>query len=273
MFVPYCSSDLHSGTVTTPTNLTWGLYFSGHLIIQSIVDELKSTAGLDNATTVVLTGGSAGGIGTWINVDWLQSELTSAKVYGAPIAGFYAFATLYTGQGHFQPPWPFNREVWPAHTKLWSSFVPTACAESLGEADASWCMLSNFSAPTVKAPMFVIEAQTDEVQLMYHDGVPGWAGRGKDKETNAFLLEWKQNQTKQLETTLKASDGWFNPACWLHTAFDSKAPTIESQSFVEAFDDWFRGRTVRLADACGILCNAHCAGAGGVGPPGWEQLT
>ena len=153
VFVPYCSSDDHSGTVSTPTNDTWGLYFAGHLIVESIVKDLKATA-------VVLTGGSAGGIGTWINVDWLQSELTNTKVYGAPIAGFYAFSTQYTGYGSSRPPWPFTATDWPSYTKLWSSFVPAACAEAQGQ-DASWCMLSNFSALIVKAPMFVTEAQTD----------------------------------------------------------------------------------------------------------------
>jgi hypothetical protein len=38
--VTYCSQDLHSGQVTTPSDNTWGLYFSGHLIFQSILDDL-----------------------------------------------------------------------------------------------------------------------------------------------------------------------------------------------------------------------------------------
>jgi hypothetical protein len=35
--IPYCSGDLHSGTVTTPTDETWGLYFSGHLVFEAVV--------------------------------------------------------------------------------------------------------------------------------------------------------------------------------------------------------------------------------------------
>ena len=56
--------------------------------------------GLADAATVVLTGASAGGIGVWINVDHLQSRLPHARVIGAPIAGFYAFAYPYTGAHH-----------------------------------------------------------------------------------------------------------------------------------------------------------------------------
>merc|ERR1711907_717027 len=90
VFVPYCSQDLHSGTVTSPNSSTWGLYFSGHLILEAIVQELRNAGlGQTSGSTVVLSGGSAGGIGTWINVDWLQGILPKASVVGAPIAGFY----------------------------------------------------------------------------------------------------------------------------------------------------------------------------------------
>lgn len=259
VFVPYCSSDLHSGQVSAPSNETFGLWFAGHNILKAIVSDLNSTAGLDTASTVVLSGASAGGIGTWINVDWLQETLPSAKVYGAPIAGFYAFGTFYEGAGHTTPPWPFDAQAWPKYAQLWSSFLPQACAKALGS-NAPWCLISNFSAPHVAAPMFVTEAQTDAVQLMMHDGVPWWAAYGKVNATNAFLLEWKQNQTMQMKDTLKPGDGWFNPACFIHTEFSHTAPLIQGKSYSQAFAEWFAGGkpTVRLMDDCGILCNRQC---------------
>jgi hypothetical protein len=33
----YCSEDLHSGQVTTPTEKTWGLYFAGHFVNEAIL--------------------------------------------------------------------------------------------------------------------------------------------------------------------------------------------------------------------------------------------
>ena len=67
---------------------------------EAIIQDLLTTAHLGQSTTAVLSGASAGGIGAWINADWLQDILPHATVLGAPIAGFYAFAYPYEGPWH-----------------------------------------------------------------------------------------------------------------------------------------------------------------------------
>jgi hypothetical protein len=102
--VPYCSQDLWSGTRSTRTDpATWGLYFSGHLILAAVLNELDSAYGLDGATDIILSGASAGGIGVWMNVDWLQQRYPLARVTAVTIAGFYFFATYYEGTNHTSP--------------------------------------------------------------------------------------------------------------------------------------------------------------------------
>jgi len=254
--------DLHSGTVTPPQNSSWGLHFAGHLTLSAIVDELIAKHGLSDAEQAVLSGDSAGGIGTWINVDWLQARLSRAKVVAAPIAGFYAFAYPYTGPGHTSSGLAdFREPAWDSHVALWGSHLPSACAAALGKADESWCMLSNYSAPYVSAPVFVIEAQTDCVQLTAHDWVPSKARHAKaDTPVGEYMVTWKDNQTVGLKATLKPGDGWFNPACFIHTEFTHTAPLIGGRSYVQAFDTWYNNRTaVRLEDSCGLLCNEHCS--------------
>jgi len=117
---------------------------------------------------VVLSGESAGGIGAWINVDWLQDTLPHAKVLGAPIAGFYAFAHPYTGVGHTTGMMlsNFSEGAFPGHIKLWQSFLPQNCVKGLGSELSHRCMLSNYSAPFVKAPMFVTEASSQNTSLL-----------------------------------------------------------------------------------------------------------
>lgn len=97
VYVPYCTSDLFSGTQTERNSI--GYYFAGRLVVDAVLDALIAGAGLGAATEVILFGDSAGGIGTFINLDHVAGRLPGARVVGAPIAGFFAPAYMYTGPG------------------------------------------------------------------------------------------------------------------------------------------------------------------------------
>ena len=106
---------------------------------------------------------------------------------------------------------------------------------------------------------------------------------GKDASTNAYLAAWKANQTISLRR-LKNADGWFNPqtihmaahmsihmsvclsssmsirmsihkfihssthrfnpACFVHTKFSSRAPLIHGISYITAFRRWLNGMSI-----------------------------
>jgi hypothetical protein len=46
---------------------------------------------------------SSGGIGVWMNVDYVQKRYPEARVTAATIAGHYFFATYYDGENHTAP--------------------------------------------------------------------------------------------------------------------------------------------------------------------------
>ena len=112
--------------------------------------------------------------------------------------------------------------------------------------------------------MFVTEAQTDCVQLTAHDWVPSSARKDKDADIHAYLLAWKANQTQGLRGALKQEDGWFNPACFIHTEFTDAKPIIGGVSYIGALTQWLGGlgavgdaaAPVRLMDDCGddVFC-------------------
>lgn len=111
----------HYVQTVTPSNSTYGLYFSGHFVFEAILDALDATGKLQDATEIILSGqspgqadggvpwmlrlqrqapllpqshhhrqcagASAGGIGIWPNVDYLQERYPKARVVAAPIAG------------------------------------------------------------------------------------------------------------------------------------------------------------------------------------------
>ena len=81
VYVPYVSGDVWGGAAPQPLNpfldtgdgskelMPTGTvgFFQGHLIVEEVLSSLKDVSGLADATEVILTGCSAGGIGTIAN--------------------------------------------------------------------------------------------------------------------------------------------------------------------------------------------------------------
>jgi hypothetical protein len=162
---PYCSQDLHAGQVTEPSEKTWGLYFAGHLIVESMLDSLDKF-GLQDATDIVVSGVSAGGIGVWMNVDYIADRYPNARVSAATIAGHYYYATYYDGSNHTSPGsmGDFRESAMPVTYDLYQAYVDETCKAAM-EAQSlspSACMFSNYSLPYIESDSFVIQAQTDQ---------------------------------------------------------------------------------------------------------------
>lgn len=254
VYLPYCSQDLHSGTRTVASPTTFGYYFAGHLIFRAVIDALVANHGFGAATEVILTGASAGGIGAWINVNYLTSRVpAAARVTIAPIAGMYFFAYPYAGVNHTSSELvDFREAAWPGNVALWASYIDPACAAGLG-ARSYACMLSNYSFPYIRAEAFVVEAQTDQVQLEAHDWLPG--PDHQDAPERGYMTAWAANMT----IALRPVPGFFNPACYIHTSFNAAGPLIAGMNYLQAFASYYAGGTVRLADSCGLTCNPTCA--------------
>ena len=122
VYLPYCSQDLWSGRRTSASPETYGYYFSGHLIFQAVLESLEATHDLRGASEIILTGTSAGGFGVYTNLDYVAQRYPSAKVVGAPIAGFEFYAWPYHGPGHTSSTLADFREVAMAsgkYNQLW----------------------------------------------------------------------------------------------------------------------------------------------------------
>lgn len=261
VFLPYCSQDLWTGQRTAATSETFGVYFSGRLILEAVIDRLTRTAGLADANEIVLTGESAGGIGVWPSLDWLAEQYPAARVVGAPIAGFYFYASPYTGpqhttSGHLVD---FREAAWPSHFELWNSTVDADCAAAI----EPWrCLLANNSFPYVRSEAFIIESQTDQVVLEYHDWIPKQQDPNWSNDVLAYMKSWKNNMSIALAPAMDPSspNGVFSPACFIHTYFTPTSPLLDGINYLDAFSAWYFEKTAtKLHDDCGILCNPTCA--------------
>lgn len=178
VFDPYCSQDLHSGQMATPSANSWGLVFAGHHILAAILDEMD-LQGMRDAEEIILSGASAGGLGMWLNLDYVAARYPRASVRGLSIGGFYFYANFYTGPD--ASTWSgtgtmadFREAAWPVTFALYDAFVNEACRAhyTAQGASAGPCMLADHSVAFVKTPVFVVQSQTDEVVMQWHDMLP-----------------------------------------------------------------------------------------------------
>eukprot|EP00658_Telonema_sp_P-2_P032363 TRINITY_DN23986_c0_g1_i2.p1 TRINITY_DN23986_c0_g1~~TRINITY_DN23986_c0_g1_i2.p1 ORF type:complete len:331 (+),score=62.52 TRINITY_DN23986_c0_g1_i2:96-1088(+) len=96
VFVVYCSSDSHAGNrsagyVEGAGDSKW--HFRGKEIVKAVLGELNANHGLGTASSVVLTGGSAGGMATLNNADYvgemLKEMAPGVNFVAMPDSGFF----------------------------------------------------------------------------------------------------------------------------------------------------------------------------------------
>ena len=91
VYVPYGSGDVFIGTQREKNEM--GLYMAGHLTMEAIISDLVNKTTFGKAHSVLLTGASAGGIGTFQNADWLGGRLHAlspgVKYKASPQAGAF----------------------------------------------------------------------------------------------------------------------------------------------------------------------------------------
>jgi hypothetical protein len=160
VWLPYCSGDLWSGQRLTPTTLPMAhgdngsdanvsVYFSGHHILGAVLEALDDL-GLDDAELIIVSGNSAGGIGMWLSIDYINERYDNPRVLGVSIAGFYSFSFPYTGPNATDPNnglANFSESAWPAHVRLWDSYMNKACTKSLKVIDLSTDNLPRAPSP------------------------------------------------------------------------------------------------------------------------------
>lgn len=262
VYVPYCTSDTHSGNNTDPSPASWGYYFDGHANLVAIINQLEQQYGLGKATMVLLTGGSAGAIGVFRNVDWLAARLPGATVKGAPNAGWFFPAALSDDLPDDYPPSDWAHFAAGTHGNmqdnitfatftfgtLWQvrGLLPLACMQA--QAPGMWvaCQSVHKLYKYIKTPLFVLENQYDTNQIQAQEHAPAKADNASEYALLAKYVsrygEAMRNSTMQVlrdaplaKKTQK--DGLFHTSCFSHSVSDSEL--INGSSYLPILTDWF----------------------------------
>jgi len=223
VYLRYCSGDCWTGTKRQSDPL--GFQFSGHNLLEATVNHLNKTAGLGQGTHVLLTGCSAGGIGTFNNADFMREKWLAPGTYfrTAPISGMF-----YPG-----PVVPYEDWIAGVNESMNSDaslYLTSWYDSALDESCVSDALASNFQPHRcvdahhlyqyIDSRMFLIENQFDWWLMQNILGCP--CNQTDIVSTRHFIEHHGQLLLDGVENTIRSTrgitkgDGGFVPSCYGH---------------------------------------------------------
>ena len=276
VYLPYCSGDTWTGNRSEPTK-PFGFNFAGHRILEATFAHLNATAGLTSATRALVTGWSAGGIGTFNNADFASERWLAHvnEVRAAPVSGFY-----FPGAVELYPLFalgvhvPVNNLASAWLTSWFESALDESCVSQAKQGETHRCWDASYNYPHIKTRLFVIENRFDANQIKDVLLCPK-CGNGKnasDKFIKAFGEIMKQGltETVQSDAAVAKGDALFSPSCLEHTSniCVMNGPSLGNVRVRDRLPDWFEAQDTsnatvyQIVDPCesqsDMPCNQYC---------------
>ncbi len=209
--IAYCSSDYWLGEKTGNTAMTpaqiqasgniMNWYFEGHGIVQGVIQLLQQNYGLNNATDVLLVGGSAGAVGTYMNANFVSGLLPLSTRFAAAADSGYSMTTYpdYDKKTGGDEPAPTNAENdIPQWQSVWNGIGDFTCAEASiqagGAANAGKCFEMDVLAQNAGYQIpFFIKASYYDATLLQTYNVTGPLTAAQQPYVNAFGTALQQS--------------------------------------------------------------------------------
>jgi hypothetical protein len=208
VFLIYCDGGSFSGNNMTKTFYNGTeLFFRGFRNLMNFKLDLDRKHLFYQATDVVISGSSAGGLATYIHLDWWRSEIkdngyrTGSKVIGLPDSGFFIdYNSLYSTKMR----WVFDQMNIKEGLK---SVLNDKCIKS--QEVESNCIFPEYIIPHIKTPFFAIQSIFDSWQIPFE-------GYKKDsiKEFNDYGLMFKERFMSAV--IYENRNGMFLDSCYHH---------------------------------------------------------
>jgi hypothetical protein len=156
VFVKTCDGGSWSGN--QPRVSPGGLYYRGASILKATIDALVEM-GIENATEIVIGGGSAGALGVYRHVNYYVERLNPVglkRVVALPDCGFFqdlGFQNKY-----------YQGMSWMKSEDGMAAIVDPYCAARHSQ-DLVKCLFAEHVAPFIKVPIFALQAMYDKWQI------------------------------------------------------------------------------------------------------------
>eukprot|EP01043_Picozoa_sp_COSAG02_P007227 COSAG02_NODE_214_length_28689_cov_34.895523_1_plen_161_part_00 len=153
-----------------------------------------ASSGFDfgSATDVVVSGGSAGALATYLHTDMFRAALPrTTTVVGMPDAGWFMDNDISAASG-----WR-AQSIWAASIQNTSASALPACLGRYGSSEPWKCFFAQYVAPYVQSPLFALQSMYDAYQTSAEI-------KSRDpKLVNAYA----ENLTATMETSLALHAG------------------------------------------------------------------
>jgi len=158
VFLAYCDGASFSGNNETVTMYQGHpLHFKGFRNLQAYKYDLDFNRKFRQATDVVISGCSAGGLATYLHLDWWREHIIHrTKVVGLPDSGFFLD---FEG-----PPQYASKMRWVFAQQNSTAGLNQRCIAA-NKASPNKCIFAEHTAPHITTPYFPMQSVYDSWQL------------------------------------------------------------------------------------------------------------
>jgi len=262
----YCDGSSFSGSRANPVPYNGkNVYFRGKNNLIAASQDLLAK-GLNKATDVIITGCSAGGLATYLHLDYWRSIIpSSTMVRGIADAGWFLDTTSITGKSIYTPEMQTGWALWNS-----TDGVNADCIAAHKSTNDTWrCIFAEYTYPHIKTPIFMLNSKYDSWQIPNIYGLPCAADLSKcnTTEMNDFLQYGNTFLSTITPLEKNPEDGLFVDACYTHcqsietswtkiVVLTADGTKVTANS---AFYDWYYGKPeTKAVDTCTYPCNPTC---------------
>jgi len=242
VYVHYCSSDFWSGTASA-SEATAGYNFLGRHIVEAVVQDLTDNYNLLAATTVVLTGCSAGAAGVALNCDEVASKVPDADFRCVADAPDFFPPDTSIAPGCFARDAEFQNQV----TQFWGRKYDQSCqdhADSNNVANVGeLCGPLARSLQFVTSPLLLMTSFFDPAITIVHGCEGTYEAQGGAAYQN-FKDRWMNGMKQELDSlkSAKPEIALYVPNCVIHCMlYQFPNMLVEQQSIYSFVSSWLAG--------------------------------
>eukprot|EP01084_Bolivina_argentea_P061931 113211_1 len=183
------------------------LYFRGFRIMNAVLQYLTEQYGLDKASDVYITGGSAGGLTVWQAANYIRETYVAknANYLVMPDSGYFL---KWEGYGKYITGWKWNYENENIISTL--NITQHECINKYKD-DMSNCVFAQTIAPYVKYKLFAMQSRTDSWQLNHELG-----NTKNDTMVNGYAYNFTLSFMEQFINTNKPNHVGYLDTCYHH---------------------------------------------------------